>query len=75
MRTGYDLRQGAAMIRDRIAAATGPCVGFDRDLHMDLVAERVAHVRRQTRLHDHLTSRAAALASADGTRRLQVKGA
>lgn len=61
--------------RDRIAAATGPCVGLERDRHIDLVAAQVARARREPQLATHLQSRAAALASTDKTRRLRVRGA
>lgn len=72
-RTGYEIREGSQMIRERIAAATGPCVGFSRELHADLVTAAVLRVRLPD-LTEDLQSRAAALARQDGTRRLRVKG-
>lgn len=76
-RTGYDLREGSQLIRERIRAAVGPCAGICPDRHADLIA---AVVTRQAappafQLSLDLQSRAAQLASRNGAGRLRVKGA
>jgi hypothetical protein len=73
-RTGYDLRDGAQVIRERIASAVGPCAGIERERHIDLIAEEVLRARRVSRISDHLQSRAAAMARQDRRRPLRVKG-
>jgi len=61
--------------RQRIRAALGPCVGFDPELHVDRITERVLQVRiPQLELIEHLQARAAALAREDGTQRLMTEG-
>jgi hypothetical protein len=63
-----------ATARARLRGAVGEAVQVDADLHVERVLGELVRLRA-TDLSEDLKSRAAALASTDGTRRLRVEGA
>jgi len=69
-RTGYEIREGSQMIRDRIRAAVGPCAGVDRERH----AELVAAVVEQARLHSPANARARRIAGQRKRDGLETEG-